>query len=133
MNYFKTLGIIFGLMAFLKPVYLHLIPWDENRFISKTYSEKRPSWIVAVALVGLVLVAFTWYMELTTDIRYSLVITLLFSLSAIKAIMFIFDYTRFQNWVAVMINRDKGREIIMIDMLVSLLGLILIIASIFLL
>lgn len=133
MNYFKTLGIVFGLLAFLKPVYLHLIPWDENRFISKAYSEKRPSWIIAVALVGLALVAFTWYKELTTNIRYSLVITLFFSLSAIKAILFIFDYSRFQKWVADMISRDKGRKIVMIDMLVSLLGLILIIASIFLL
>jgi hypothetical protein len=42
MNYFKVLGIVFGLAALLKPFYMHLLPWDENQFIEKFYSEKRP-------------------------------------------------------------------------------------------
>lgn len=85
MNYFQILGIGFGLIAFLKPFYMHVIPWDENKFIAKAYSEKRPGWIIPVAVLGLLLVGFTWYKELTTDIRYSLIITIMFSLTAIKA------------------------------------------------
>ena len=59
MNYFKILGVTFGLIAFLKPFYMHLLPWDENRFIAKAYTEKRPGWIIPVALIGLALVGST--------------------------------------------------------------------------
>ena len=131
MSYFKILGIVFGLAAMLKPFYMHLIPWDENKFIAKAYTQKRPKWIVPVAIVGLLLVAFTWYKELTTDVAYSMVITILFSLTAIKALMFIFNYEKFQKWVAGMLAEKKGRKIVLVDIAVGVFGFIVIIASIF--
>jgi len=130
MNYFKALGIIFGLLAMLKPFYMHLIPWDENKFIAKAYTQKRPKWIVPVAIAGLLLVAFTWYKELTTDVAYSMVITILFSLTAIKAIMFIFNYKKFQKWVSGMLAEKKGRKIVLVDIVVGLFGVVVIVASI---
>ena len=130
MNYFKILGISFGLIAFLKPIYMHLLPWDENKFIAKTYTEKRPGWIIWVALTGLVLVALTWYMELTTSIKYSLIVTIMFSLTAVKAILFIFDYRKFYKWVAGMLIKDKGRKIIVVDIFAGLFGLAMIVLSI---
>lgn len=133
MNYFKILGIIFGTVAFLKPFYMHILPWDENSFIAKTYTDKRPWWIIPVALAGLALVAFTWYKELTTDIKYSMVITIMFSLTAIKAIMFIIDYSRFRKWVEGMLSKDGGRKIILTDLFVSFFGLVLIALTLILL
>ncbi|MFO7574296.1 MAG: hypothetical protein R6W67_03975 [Bacteroidales bacterium] len=133
MNYFKILGITFGLVAFLKPFYMHILPWDENSFIAKTYTDKKPRWVIPVALAGLALVAFTWYKELTTDIRYSMVITIMFSLTAIKAILFIFDYNAFQKWVAGMLRKDSGRKIVVVDILAGIFGLLMIIASIIML
>lgn len=130
MNYFKILGIIFGLAAMLKPFYMHLIPWDENKFIAKAYTKKRPKWVAPVAILGLILVGFTWYKEITTDIPYSLIITIIFSLTAIKAIFFLFDYEKFQLWVAGMLAKDKGKKIVLVDILAGLLGLIVLIASI---
>lgn len=129
MSYFKILGIAFGLAAMLKPLYMHLIPWDENKFIAKAYSKKRPRWIVPVAIVGLLLVAFTWYKELTTDVAWSMVITIIFSLTAIKALVLIFDYEKFQKWVAGMLAEKKGKKIVLIDIVVGLFGLTVIVAS----
>jgi len=129
MNYFKVLGIVFGLAAMLKPFYMHLIPWDENKYIAKAYAQKRPKWIVPVAILGLLLVAFTWYKELTTDIAYSMVITLLFSLTAIKALLFIFDYEKFHKWIAGMLAEKKGQKIVWVDIAVGVFGLIVIVAS----
>ncbi|WP_313346921.1 hypothetical protein [Sedimentibacter sp.] len=131
MNYFKILGLIFGIVAFLKPFYMHLLPWDENSFIERTYTEKRPKWIVPVAVVGLFLVGFTWYKHLNSDVPYSIILTLLFSITAIKAIVFIFDYEKFQFWVAKMLKKDKGREIVLIDIGAGLFGLILILIALF--
>lgn len=131
MNYFKTLGLLFGLAAMLKPFYMHILPWDENRFLSKTYASKRPAWVIPVAIAGLLLVAFTWYKELTTNIRYSIIISLIFSLTAIKALMFVFDYQKFQKWVAGMLSRNKGRQVVMVDLIAGLLGLAVVITSLF--
>jgi hypothetical protein len=130
MNYFKILGITFGLIAFLKPFYMHLLPWDENRFIAKTYTEKRPGWIIWVALAGLVLVGLTWYMELTTSIEYSWIVTIMFSLTAVKAILFIFNYRKFYQWVAGMLNKDRGIKIVIVDIFAGLFGLAMIVLSI---
>lgn len=130
MNYFQILGIGFGLAAFLKPFYMHVLPWDENKFIAKAYTRKRPKWIVPVAILGLLFVGFTWYMELTTDIKYSIIITIMFSLTAVKAIIFIFDYKKFYNWLDGMLRKNKGKKIVLVDIYAGLFGLALLILSI---
>jgi len=133
MNYFQMLGIVIGLIAFLKPFYMHVLPWDENKHIENAYAAKRPVWIIPVAIVGLLLVAFTWYKELTTNYQYSIAITVLFSLTAIKAIVFIFDYKKFYNWVSGMLKKNQGKKIVVLDIYVGLFGLTLIILSLLLL
>jgi hypothetical protein len=129
MNYFKVLGIVFGLAAFLKPFYMHLLPWDENRFIEKFYSEERPPYIVVIALLGLALIALTWYLHFTLNVANSIYITVLFSLTAIKALVLLLDYQKFQKAVASMLRKDRGRGVVLIDIGASVIGLIILIAS----
>ena len=125
MNYFKALGILFGLAAFLKPFYMHLLPWDENSFIEKFYSEKRPLYIVVIALLGLALIALTWYLHFTLGVANSIYITVLFSLTAIKALVLLIDYEKFQKTVAAMLRKNRGRGIVLIDIGASVIGLII--------
>ena len=129
MNYFKALGIIFGLVALLKPVYMHMLPWDENTFIAKFYTEKRPPWIVPVALVGLGLIALTWYLHFTLDIANSIYIAVLFSLTAVKGLALVFDYKTFHKMVAAMLKTDKGRGIVLIDIGASVIGLVILVVT----
>jgi len=130
MNYFKALGILFGLAAMLKSVYMHVLPWDENKFLAKTYTEKRPLWIIPVAVLGLLLVAITWYIELTTEVNYSMVITIIFSLTTIKALLFLFDYQKFHNWLQQKLKEDSGKKIVIIDIWAGALGVIVVVTSI---
>lgn len=131
MNYFKGLAVIFGIIAFLKPFIMHVIPWDENKFIQKAYSKKRPKWIVPVAIIGIILVVFTWYKYFTTDVQYAIILAILFSLTAIKAIVFIFDYEKFYKWIQKMINKENGKDIVLIDIGAGIFGLLLILLGIF--
>jgi len=131
MNYFKILGITFGMMALLKPVYMHLIPWNEMKAIKETYTSKKPKWIVPTGIIGLLLVGLTWYIELTTSVKYSIFITVLFSLTVIKALFFIFDYAKFQKWVAGMLEKDKGKRIILVDIGAGIFGLVLVSVSLY--
>ena len=132
MNYFKALGILFGLAAFLKPFYMHLLPWDENSFIEKFYSEKRPPYIVIIALLGLALIALTWYLHFTLGIANSLYLTILFSLTAIKALVLLIDYNRFQKTVAGMLRKDRGRGVVLVDIGASVIGLIILAVTFYL-
>ncbi len=129
MNYFRMLGLVFGLAAALKPVYMHLLPWDENAFIAKAYAKRRPAWIVPVALLGLALVALTWYMHFTAGIAYSLILTVLFSLTAVKGIMLLLDYERFQAWVAGMLSKDRGRGVVLVDAAAGVVGVAIVILA----
>lgn len=129
MNYFQILGIIFGLAALLKPFYMHFLLKGGNQFISKVYTKERPKWIVPVAIIVLSLIAFTWYKELTTDIPFSIIITVLFSLTAIKAIYFLVNYDAFQKWVTGMLEKDDGKKITVLNVLTGVFGLIVIIIS----
>lgn len=129
MNYFKVLGIIFGLVAFLKPFYMHILPWDENSFIERFYSEKRPPYIVFIALLGLTLIALTWYLHFALDVANSIYMTVLFSLTAIKALVLLLDYQKFQKTVAAMLNKDRGRGVILVDIGASVIGLIILVVT----
>ena len=131
MNYFKVLGLVFGLAALLKPVYMHLIPWDENKYIAKAYAKKRPAWLVPVSVCGLLLVALTWYMHFTAGVPYSIVLTLLFSLTALKALTLLLNYDQFHKMVAKMLSKDKGRDIVLIDIGAGLFGLLIVLLALF--
>ncbi len=133
MNYFKALGIIFGVVALLKPVYIHLIPYDEFSLIGKAYQQQRPRWVVFAGIVGVILVAFTWYMYFITDIKYSIVIAILFSVTLIKAIALLFNYQAFQKWVAGLLVKEKNSRIVAIDIAVSVFGLGMVVVSVLLL
>ena len=114
----------------MKPVYMHLLPWDENTFIEKFYSEKRPPWIIPTVLIGLGLVALTWYLHFTLNVPNSIYIAVLFSLTALKGLTLLFDYSRFQKMVARMLRKDRGREIVLINIGVSVLGLVILVVTI---
>lgn len=129
MNYFKGLGIVFGLIAMLKPFYMHILPWDENKLIAKVYAKKRPKWVVYACLLITLLIGFTWYMHLTTDVSYSIIITVLFSLLGIKTFMLLFNYEVFHKFVAAMLNKKKGKGVVIIDSFVGIFGMVILILT----
>jgi len=78
----------------------------------KAYSKSRPAWVVAVGVLGLLLIAYTWYRVFTDSVAYDWVIAALLSLTGVKAIMFLFRYHRFREFVVqVMADRTRLRKI----------------------
>lgn len=129
MTYFTWLGLLFGAAALLKPFALHLLPWDERAFLARTYTERRPRWVVPVALIGLAWVALTWYLHVALAVPHSWVMALLFSLTAVKGLALLLDYRRFQAWVARMLSRDRGRSVVAIDVAVGALGFAIVVVA----
>ena len=78
----------------------------------KAYSKRRPAWVVAVGVLGLLLIAYTWYRVFTDPVAYDWVIAVLLSLTGVKALMFLFRYNRFREFVVgVFADRARMRRI----------------------
>lgn len=82
--------------------------WNEWE-MKNAYSEKKPRWIYVVAILGLILVGFTWYMVFTTSVNYSWIIALLVSLTLVKITNLIFNYEKFREFASTVLNDPKKK------------------------
>lgn len=126
MTYFSLLSIIWGILIVTIRSFIHLIPERWKTFELETvYKEKKPSCIPFVTIGGIALVAFTWYKELTTDVDYSLFVTILLTLTLVKIGQLTFNYTNFRRFVYRALVEDR-RMIVWINIATTMIGSILI-------
>jgi len=130
-NYFQGLGSIIGLAAMLKIVLMLLRPQNTTDFIARAYGEKRPLWIIPVFIITLGLVGYTWYMQFTTTVPYSMVVAIFVSLALLKVLFIVFDYPRFKKKVDATLAKEKGRDIFIQNTLSGILGFIVLLLALF--
>jgi len=132
MNYFQVLSIVFGLILILTRPAIQFFPKQWNAFeLNKAYTEKQPRWVWIVGALGLLLVAFTWYKHFTAGVPYSLVITILLSLTLIKMSQVLFNYKQFRIFVARVLEKDR-KTLALINLFALLLGIISLFIGLFL-
>lgn len=123
MNYFQILSYVFGAILILTRPAIQFFPRYWNKFeLEKAYTEKQPAWVWVVGLIGLLLVAFTWYKHFTAGVPYSLVITILLSLTLIKMSQVLFNYKQFRIFVARVLEKDR-KTLALINLFALLLGI----------
>ena len=127
MNYFQVLSIVFGLILILTRPAIQFFPQRWNAFeLNTAYTEKQPRWVWFVGLFGLALVILTWYMHFTAGIPYSIVITLVLTLTLVKTSQVLFNYKQFRSFVVRVLERDR-KTLTLINTFALLLGLALLI------
>ncbi len=123
MNYFQILSYVFGAILILTRPAIQFFPRHWNKFeLEKAYTEKQPAWVWVVGLIGLLLVAFTWYMHFTAGVPYSLVITILLSLTLIKMSQVLFNYKQFRIFVVRVLEKDR-KTLALINLFALLMGI----------
>ena len=123
MNYFQVLSIVFGLVLILTRPAIHFFPKQWNAFeLNTAYTEKQPRWVWLVGLFGIGLVAFTWYKHFTTGVPYSLVITLLLTLTLLKMSQVLFNYKQFRAFVVQVLEYDR-KTLALINLAALFLGM----------
>lgn len=123
MNYFQILSFAFGAILILTRPAIQFFPKQWNAFeLNKAYTEKQPGWVWFVGVLGLLLVAFTWYKHFTAGVPYSLVITILLSLTLIKMSQVLFNYKQFRIFVARVLEKDR-KTLALINIFALLLGI----------
>ncbi len=124
MNYFQILSIAFGLLLILTRPAIQFFPKQWNAFeLNTAYTEKQPRWVWVVGLFGLGLVALTWYKHFTAGVPYSIVITLLLSLTLIKMSQVLFNYEQFRVFVVRVLEKDR-KTLVLINIFALILGII---------
>lgn len=122
MNYFQVLSFIFGAILILTRPAIHFFPKQWNAFeLNTAYTEKQPRWVWIVGFFGLALIALTWYMHFTAGIPYSIVITLILTLTLVKTSQVLFNYKQFRAFVVRVLEKDR-KTLAMINILAALLG-----------
>ena len=109
MNYFQVLAIAFGgILILVRPI-MHLFPrrWAEFE-MSKAYTERQPAWVWAAGVLGVALVAFTWYRQITAPVPYSIIITLAITLTLVKLSQVLFNYKQFRAFAEKALTRDRS-------------------------
>ncbi len=123
MNYFQVLSIVFGLILILTRPAIQFFPKQWNAFeLNTAYTERQPRWVWYVGAFGLALVIFTWYMHFTAGIPYSIVITLMLTLTLVKMSQVLFNYRQFRAFVVRVLERDR-KTLTLINVFAMILGL----------
>ena len=127
MNYFQVLSIVFGLILILTRPAIQFFPRQWNAFeLNTAYTEKQPRWVWFVGLLGLALVIFTWYKHFTAGVPYSIVVTLLLTLTLVKMSQVLFNYKQFRAFAVRVLERDR-KTLTLINIFALILGLALLI------
>ncbi len=125
MNYFQVLSIVFGMLLILTRPAIQFFPKQWNAFeLNTAYTERQPRWVWFIGLFGLALVILTWYMHFTAGISYSIVITLVLTLTLVKTSQVLFNYKQFRSFVVRVLERDR-KTLTLINIFALLLGLAL--------
>lgn len=123
MNYFQVLSVIFGAILVLTRPAIQFFPKKWNDFeLNTAYTEKQPRWVWVVSSLGLLLVGFTWYKHFSAGVPYSLVITLLLTLTLLKTSQVLFNYKQFRDFVVRVLTRDR-KILAAINIVALILGL----------
>ncbi|HBG13795.1 MAG TPA: hypothetical protein DDW96_00500 [Synergistaceae bacterium] len=109
MLYFQFLSLVFGIvMVSLAPaIAIRGERWIDL-FNEVFFPEEQPVWLWVAGGASAFLVLITWYVELTSSVRLSWVMTLFITLSLVKSYFLIFRYEQSRRTIMGMM--EKGRS-----------------------
>lgn len=108
MLYFQFLALFFGtIMITVAP----FVAMKGSRWIDflreVIYPEKQPVWLWVAGAASTLLVLLTWYMEITTSVRFSWIMTLFITLAIPKFYMLLFRYDQTRNILVSLMDRGR--------------------------
>ncbi len=129
--YFKILSIAYGALMILKGPVVHFLGRRWARFEpGVVYPEKQSFRVWVVGVVGLILIAVTWVMHVKTDVDYSLIVTLVVTLTFVKLSQLLFNYRRFRQFV-VKVWEKNPPYLLWLNVAIGVLGTALVLLGIF--
>jgi len=107
MFYFKLVTLIFGVLTISIAPLILFLPGKFKSFLQELLPEERAPWMWLPVFAYMAILILTWYMELTSTVNLSWVITLIFSLGLVKIYFLLFRYSCFREMVLSLVDREK--------------------------
>jgi len=108
MLYFQFLALVFGVIMI---TFAPFVAMKGDRWIDflreVIYPEKQPVWLWVAGAASMLLVLLTWYMEITTAVSLSWIMTLFVTLAIPKFYMLLFRYDQTRNILVSLMDRGK--------------------------
>ncbi len=124
-NYFKVICFLWAALGIGSRIAMGMMGEKWSKWeLGKAYASKKPSWIYVVGALGYLLVAYTWYQVVVTDVPHSWAIAALISLTVIKISALIFDYETFRSFAAMMLKDKAKMQMLNVSVLILSAGLI---------
>jgi vacuolar-type H+-ATPase subunit I/STV1 len=108
MYYFRFLALVFGVLLVTFAPCMFILEKRWRRFVLETlYPPLQPLWIWAAAAVSVFIVVITWYMELTTRVSFSWLLTFFVTLSIPKMYFLLFRYAETRRKLLPFIENER--------------------------
>lgn len=125
MIYFKVLCFVWAAVGIGSRV---AMVWMGSRWArweqEKAYAAERPAWVVVVAVLGLLVIASTWWVYLAWEVPHGWVLATLLSLTFVKLTKLLFAYDQFRAFLVETLADDAKMMQLNVAVLVLAGGLI---------
>ncbi|AER67308.1 hypothetical protein Tlie_1586 [Thermovirga lienii DSM 17291] len=107
MYFFKFIALVLGvIMITLAPIIWTLKERFRTFLLTHILPEEQPFWLWVSGAISVLIVAITWYMEATTKVPFSWIITILVTLALPKSYFMLFQYEKTRKRILPLIKND---------------------------
>lgn len=117
-NYFSYLCFIWAAVGIITRVLMVTMGDKWNKWeMEKAYASQKPAWIYIIGVLGLFVIALTWYQVFNLDVPYSWIMAIVISLTTIKLSALLFKYDQFRQFASETLNNPKKMKKLNISVL----------------
>jgi len=100
MLFFKITCFVWAAIGIISRIAMALMKekwavWEKN----SAYKQKRPAWVAAVAMLGILLIAAVWLVYIFAGVPYGWILAALITLTAFKIITLLLNYDKFREFL----------------------------------
>jgi uncharacterized membrane protein YdcZ (DUF606 family) len=117
-NYFSYLCFVWAAVGVITRVLMVTKGDRWNKWeMEKVYSSQKPAWIYAVGVLGLFVIALTWYQVFNLDVRYSWIMAVFVSLTTVKLSALLFKYDLFRQFASETLSNPQKMKTLNVSVL----------------
>ena len=117
-NYFSYLCFVWAAVGVVTRVLMVTMGDRWNKWeMERAYASQKPAWIYAVGVLGLFVIALTWYQVFNLDVRYSWIMAVFVSLTTIKLSALLFKYDQFRQFASETLSNPQKMKKLNISVL----------------
>lgn len=131
MNYFKALCFIWALIGIGSRIIMHFMgeKWNDWE-LGSAYKSKKPWFINFIAIIGIMVVIYSWYNVFALNIKLSWIISFLVTSTTLKVSVLLFKYDEFRKFAVITLNdktkmRALNLAVLILSSVLVLMGLYL--------